>query len=672
MEGTAHFALGGFVRAVGQVTVQHLKDFVGLFEEDFTQLVVNRRFIAGRRQQTARTLQGRRVEARSGAGQRIEPRLAWRGVAGQDTLGCSQCLAPGFFLRQIAQLAQGLSGQFQDFFARSVGVLEHAFQVVFKAADHVGKARQLRLSGRGVIDHQLLINVIGTPAHQARRARQWNHRQGAAHLAQQLRQGFQALAVPVGLDAVDHQFLGLAQALTGFADHQLVDLGQVGGRQAAVFTALRFDGADHSGQRGLDVEQRPGDVHQYGVTGFALPLDQTQYHGKLVDDDFARLAETEHRQGVGDLPQRCQQRVQVLGMLAVAAHEQIEALLDPYQLFAQCAEYRAHGVAVRPGQARALGIDHGTVGQGLIQTVAFLETLHARRRPSDFGDVEQQALEQFIRRRLVDPADALRQQALELLAAGLEQAAQCRAVGDHTRQHAFDQRRGDLPQRQQRRALAQRFQAREDPRHVFQVARPVVLAQQPGQGLLQQRVPLAQLRVKVRRCALGQCLVGQRRDGQQLRAEQAGLRQQAFTAGAAQVVEQRQHHQRQVATGAVHAVQVQRQLAEGLLQQADTFVALADVPGLQRQGQGFDLFSQQRRAVELDHLQRAMYLVDTGQARLNGVAGFNVNVQRRTGLLQGFGNIALDPFEGHVVVPINHNCSAWNSWVAGVLETHGD
>ena len=110
----------------------------------------------------------------------------------------------------------------------------------------------------------------------------------------------------------------------------------------------------------------------------------------------------------------------------------------------------------------------------------------------------------------------------------------------------------------------------------------------------------------------------------------------------------------------MHAVEVQRQLAEGLLQQADTFIALADVPGLERKGQFFDLFGQQRRAVELDHLQRAMHLVDTGQALVEGVVvmGFNVRVQGRPGLLQGFGNIALDPFEGHVVVPINHNCSA--------------
>jgi len=62
MESPAHFALGGFVRAVGQVAMQHVEDFIGFFKEDFAQFIVNR-FLAGRRrQQAAWTLQGRRVE----------------------------------------------------------------------------------------------------------------------------------------------------------------------------------------------------------------------------------------------------------------------------------------------------------------------------------------------------------------------------------------------------------------------------------------------------------------------------------------------------------------------------------------------------------------------------------------------------------------------------------
>ncbi|MNF58473.1 hypothetical protein D3C84_400290 [compost metagenome] len=61
------------------------------------------------------------------------------------------------------------------------------------------------------------------------------------------------------------------------------------------------------------------------------------------------------------------------------------------------------------------------------------------------GYVEQQALEQLRRCRLIDAAHALFEQALEFLVGILEQAAQGRAIGDRTALHAFDQRRCHLP-----------------------------------------------------------------------------------------------------------------------------------------------------------------------------------------------------------------------------------
>ena len=67
----------------------------------------------------------------------------------------------------------------------------------------------------------------------------------------------------------------------------------------------------------------------------------------------------------------------------------------------------------------------------------------------------------------------------------------------------------------------------------------------------------------------------------------------------------------------------------------------ANRPAPQGQGQGLDLLGQQRRAVELDHLQRAMHLMDTGQAFVDHIAvgGFDISVQRRAGVLQGLGKL---------------------------------
>ena len=84
--------------------------------------------------------------------------------------------------------------------------------------------------------------------------------------------------------------------------------------------------------------------------------------------------------------------------------------------------------------------------------------------------------------------------------------------------------------------MAQGFEAGEHPRHVFQVAGAVVFAQQADQRLLQHLPPLTQQLGEILRRALGQRFLGQRRDHQQLRGEQAGFREQAFAAHAAQVV----------------------------------------------------------------------------------------------------------------------------------------
>ena len=83
---------------------------------------------------------------------------------------------------------------------------------------------------------------------------------------------------------------------------------------------------------------------------------------------------------------------------------------------------------------------------------------------------------------------------------------------------------------------------------------------------------------------------------------------------------------------------------------------------MQGLGQVLHFFGEQRRAVELDHLQGTMNLVNALQALREGlIAGLvGVGVQRRTGLLQGVGDLALDPFEGDVVVPVNHNDSRLN------------
>ncbi|MNF49934.1 hypothetical protein D3C84_312180 [compost metagenome] len=302
-----------------------------------------------------------------------------------------------------------------------------------------------------------------------------------------------------------------------------MNLGQVSGRQAALFTAF-LDNTHHPGQGRLDIEQGTGDVHQDRVVRFALALRQALDHRQLINDDLARLTEAEHRQGVGDLPQRGQQAVEVRGVLTVAAHEQVQALLDPHQLLAQRGQHRAHGVTVGPGQARALFIDHGTVWQGFIEPITIFQGLHLCTGVLRLGDIKQQALEQFRRGGLIDARHPLLKQALELLVGLLEQTAQRRTVADAPVVHAFDQGRSHLPQGAERSIAAQRLKTAEDLGQVTEVGPIVLFAQQTDQAHLQHLPHLAQDVRQVHRRKQRQLRIIQRRQILQLRTEQAGFR----------------------------------------------------------------------------------------------------------------------------------------------------
>ncbi|MNL05826.1 hypothetical protein D3C87_1264400 [compost metagenome] len=390
-------------------------------------------------------------------------------------------------------------------------------------------------------------------------------------------------------------------------------------------------------------------------------MGEAQHHRQLINDDFARLTKPQHRQGIGDLSQGCQQAFQIGGVLPVAAHEQVEALLDPHQFFAQRGQYRTHGIAVRTGQPRAFFIDHCAVGQRIVQSVAIFHGQHLPGGVFGLGNVEQQTLEQLGWRWLIDAVHALFEQALEFFVSILEQAAQRRTVGDGATAHAFDQCRSDLPQRAQRRVSAQAFETAEDFGQITEMGVVILLAQQADQRHLQHLPQLAQHTWQFSRFQQRQGFFRQRRQVRQLRTEQTGFRQPTLAPGTAQIVDQRQHHQRQITAGALHAVQVNRQLPQCLQHQVQRFVEVTDAAFLQRHDQLFHFFGEQGRAVEFDHLQTAVNLMDARQAFAQGVRRLRViklGFDRVMSLLQRFGNLAFDPFEGHIVVPITHNHSS--------------
>ncbi|MNQ27955.1 hypothetical protein D3C85_412230 [compost metagenome] len=440
-----------------------------------------------------------------------------------------------------------------------------------------------------------------------------------------------------------------------------MNLRHVGGGQVTLFAATVGDRTDHAGQGRFDVQQRTGNIHQHGIARRLPAKVQASNHVDLIEDDLARLAETEHGQGVGNLLERRQQATQLGHLNTVAAHEQVEAVLDLHQLLAQSADHRTHGVAIRAGQAGPLLIDDIGVRQGVVETVLLLQEADAWRLRRRLGHIEQQVLDQLVGGRLVDAIGPLLEQAFQLFIDLAQQGAYRRAIDYSTAGQALDQTRGDLPQRTERRVFAQRLEATENPRHVTQIGRQILIANHPDQGNLQHLAQLAQQHRQLRGAQLAHGLDRQgRRTHGHVRGKQAGFREQLFAAGGAQVVEQRQHHHRQVAACGLDPVEVDRQLEDGLHQHFQGLALVGHAAVHQRLGQMLHFFGEQGRAVELHHLQSALYLVHIGQAEAHArrvLRSLDVRLQGLARLLQGFRDFAFDPFQGDIVVPIPHSHS---------------
>ncbi len=274
--------------------------------------------------------------------------------------------------QRVAEVLQAFFGHIQNQIALGAAILGQSLEVILDAGDRVSQGIQALPVRHSLSRQKLILDVAIAGLQQGRSTLQGNHRQTAANLSEQIRHPGQMLVVPLRGNEFDDCVLGLLQPVTRFANDQLVNLGNIGGRQVACFAALLRGTADHAGQRSLDIEQRTGDIHQDGVVGRLLPLRYGLDEDDLIENDLARLSEAEHCQGIGDLLERDLKAGQLGNDLAIAAHEQVQAVLYPHQLFTKGSDHRAHRATVGTSQLSTLLIDHGAVRQRFVEAVKLL------------------------------------------------------------------------------------------------------------------------------------------------------------------------------------------------------------------------------------------------------------------------------------------------------------
>ena len=140
----------------------------------------------------------------------------------------------------------------------------------------------------------------------------------------------------------------------------------------------------------------------------------------------------------------------------------------------------------------------------------------------------------------------------------------------------------------------------------------------------------------------------------------AALAQRFYTAFGAQLVKHGQHDQWQVTSGAAQPIQIQRQLLQAAKQGAKGLSALGDALLPQSHAQLLQLFSKQCGTTEFQHHQTATHLMQifnkADQVLFIARLGAKM-LQRQTCLGQTVSNGALDPGQGHRIVPLSHICS---------------
>ncbi len=559
--------------------------------------------------------------------------------------------------RPVAERLEVLAGDIEDLFALRATVAQR-LEVVLEASERVGQAVHLLAVGHAAAAQQFVLGELAHGGQVLRRVLHLEDAQRTGHFLEQARHVGQLGVVPVGFHEGDETLAGLGEVGDGllhqhFQHHARFAAGQRAlgrGGGLGLGAGLRFaEAGDLVVQRGFDVEQCAGDVEQARLVSLALAAGDGVDGGALVLHHAARHAQAEHAERVGDAVEGFGLFAQLGGRGLRAAQVQVERVLHAQQVFLDGRGHGGQQRLVAAAEAAARVGQLGLAGQVLAQAEDFADLADAAVVGGRMGDEIKQLAGEFQRRVGAEGGVAALGQALDLLLhlgqrllerlAGLEGVAGERVerAGGHPEQAARMLGVGDGHQ-----LLA----------HVGEVADgggAVVVLQPAQQRRLEQAAQgLGAALELFRRQRRGRAGGGRRQRARQVGREQHGFGQALLAARLAQLVEQGQQHDGDVAVAALQALEVVGQLHDAAHQRRVAGIALGDLALDQGLGQLLHFLGDHGGAVELDHAQGALHLVQQVGAGLElarVLAFLDVGFQRQAGLAQGLVELGLDPGE---------------------------
>ena len=577
--------------------------------------------------------------------------------------------------RPIAERLEVLPGHVEDLVALGTAVAQR-LEVVLKAGKRVGEAVHLLAVGHATAAQQF---VFGEAAHGTQilgRVLQLEYAQCAGHFFHQARHVGQLRVVPVGFHEGDEALARLGEVGDRFLHQHLQHLaglsaGQDGfvGRGGAGNAVVGFAKAGHLVvERSFHVKKRASNVEQARLVGDALAADDGLDGGALVLDHAARDAQAQHAQGVGHPVESLHLVVQVAGGCVRGAQVQVERVLDAQQILLDGHGDRSQQGAVAATEAAAGVRQFGFAGQVLAQAEHGADLADAAVVCGRVRHEVQQLSRELQRRVGAERGVATFGQALDL-ALDLGQRLLERLGGFEGILGQRVERAGGNPEQAARvLGVGDRHQLFAHVGEVADGGRAVVVLEPAQQGTLEQvaqrfRAALELLDRKRRGRAGG---TGRQR-ARQVGREQHRLRKTLLAARLAQLVEQRQQHDGDVAVAALQTLEIVGQLHDAAHQRRVAGFTFGHPVLDQGAGQLLHLLGHHGGAVELDHAQRSLHLVQVSDAGLE-LAGIlallDVRLQRLASLAQRLVELGLDPSErGEIDVLVKPH--------AKVLSGHG-
>ncbi len=459
------------------------------------------------------------------------------------------------------------------------------------------------------------------------RARLSEHQQPGLQAAHQLLPAVEAGCVERTADVLGDGLLDAGEIENALAQHGRLHVLEFG--VLAVldgFLGPRPDQPDEAVvELVLQSDQRCRDLNESRFVGAQRAGNDLLQPVGFALDIAAQLAQTQHAQRVADLAQQIDLGGQLLRLTRPAAHEDVQDVLDLGQVLANGYCHGLHELHARRRQILALLLDALIDRQQLRQSERGAHRGNARTGGLRPPDVVKKVVQQLDGRRLGIARLALLVQAAHFAIAESEQPLDRYAAFQTVLAQRLDDRAGDPPELEDRLARCDLLELLGDGGQDVEVLRDALPADPPDEAhLVTGAHAPGPLLDRHRRLAGGDRHGLSLFVGLQIQQQQRAFGQQRAAAHRAQIVEEREQHQRKIAAAGQHALQIAGQLHHRPHQRIE---ALSLVLALGHRGQQvgrhlLHFLGEQGGAVDLENPQDSLHTVQLLRAALEkrGVA----------------------------------------------------